>query len=302
MSIVGLSQRGRRILGTMLGVVALAALIVPSVEAAGPGFKPAILDVTGWKLAGPSTGLGGVALAGVPLPNSGDGIGPGSYLLIDKADGSFICTANFVWSGSDGNTYLGAAGHCFLPAGVDHEDTPGATVQVCVSDCFLGGQIGTLAGTYEDLGEVAFARQSADGIDIGNDFGIVKIPQALLGKVRHSVPVWVGPTTSTPQSPTLGSLVCLYGNAAGLGEVFATKARFGIGGVGSADSWSATIPSAPGDSGSAVVNCPGLTGSSPAGLLTHLAIGGTGIIAGTTVVRAQEMAREAGVTLTLLHA
>lgn len=281
----------------MLGVAAVAALVAPSAQASGPAFKPAMLDVTGWKMAGTSPSL---PLAGVPLPNSGDGIGPGSYLLIKRSDGDFICTANFVWQGSDNKTYLGAAGHCFLPPEDDHQAAPPATVRVCTSGCVLGGQTGSLAGTYQALGPVAFARQSISGEDVGNDFGIVQIPTHLLGSVRRSVPVWGGPTTAAPATPTLGSRVCLYGNAGGLGEVFATKARFGIGGASGADSWYATIPSAPGDSGAAVVNCPTLSGTNPVGILTHLATNGTGVIAGTTIARAQAMVVEAGITITLL--
>lgn len=290
MQIVGLSRRGRRILGTIVGVAALAALITPSAQASGPAFKPAILDVTGWtRLAG--TSVGGVPLAGVPLPSSGDGIGPGSYLLIERSDGDFICTANFVWRDAAGNRYLGAAGHCFLPPGVDAQTTPSqyvTSVQVCVSSCAFGGQLGTIiSGELRPLGDVAFARQSIGKEDVGNDFGIVEIPAG--ATVRPRMPVWGGPTTAVPHTPALGEPVCLYGNAGGLGEVFATKARFGIGGLSDADSWFATIPSAPGDSGAAVVNCPSLSGTSAAGILTHLATNGTGVIAGTTVARAKAM-------------
>ena len=292
MSIVGLSHRGRRILGTLLAVTALAALVAPSAQASGPAFKPAILDVTGWTMAGTSPSL---PLVGAPLPSSGDGIGPGSYLLIDRPDGSFICTANFVWNGS-GGPYLGAAGHCFLPGNVDAapSNNPGkyvTRVQVCVSGCAFGGQLGTvLQGTFQDLGPVVFARQAVSDIEVGNDFGLVRIAPAT-APLRTKVPVWGGPTSSGGVAPTLGSSVCLYGNAMGLGEVFVSKARVGLGGAAGASSasWFATLPSAPGDSGAAVVNCPGLTGRTPVGILTHLATNGTGVIAGTTVSRAISM-------------
>lgn len=303
---VGLSHRGRRAIGTLIGFVALAALVTPAAQAETQ-LKPAILNVTGWRIAGPT--VGGVRLAGVPLPNSGDKIGPGSYLLIKQTDNqSYICTANFVWSGS-GGPYLGAAGHCFLPPNVAAQSAPNqyvSRVQVCVASCAFGGQLGAvIQGTLQDLGDVVFARQSQNGVDVGNDFGLVQIPTSLLGSVRQSVPVWGGPNSSTAVAPTLGSRVCLYGNAAGLGEVFATKARFGIGGFrGATDpSWYATIPSAPGDSGAAVVNCALLSGTTAAGILTHLATNGTGVIAGTTVARAQQMvASEAGLNISIVPA
>lgn len=306
MRIVGLSHRRRRVLGTMLGVVALAALVVPSAQASGPQLTPAMLNVTGWtRLAAPTLAGKTLSLAEIASPSAGDGIGPGSYLLIDRPDGSFICTANFVWRDAAGNRYLGAAGHCFLPDGVDAAPSGdpahqySSRVQVCVSGCAFGGQLGTvIVGTPADLGTVAYARQSQGGVDVGNDFGLVRIPAGL--GVRPSMPVWGGPS-GTPTPPSLGQPVCLYGNAAGLGEVFATKARAGVAGVGTANAWYASIPSAPGDSGSAVVNCPALSGTTAVGILTHLATNGTGFIAGTTAARAKAMATEAGLTINIVN-
>jgi hypothetical protein len=287
----------RRIIG--LAVVAATAVLLsaPTAEARG-GFEHTRLTVTGWQRQ---------AATGLPLPNAGDGIGPGSYLLIDQTDGnSYICTANFVWNGV-GAKYLGAAGHCFLPEGVQAAPTsnPGkyvTRVQVCVSDCLFGGQLGAvIEGTFVTLGPVAYARQEQGaGNDVGHDFGLVTIPAGTAG-VRTSLPVWGGPTGEG--TIRLGQPVCLYGNAAGLGEVFATKARAGLGSSTHDGAWFANMPSAPGDSGSAVVNCPGLTGTTAVGILTHLATDGTGVIAGTTVAQAKAMfAADTGKSITLATA
>src|SRR5206468_1688336 len=109
-------------------------------------------------------------------PNAADGIGPGSYLLIDQTSGdpvdngpaTFICTANFVWNGPNSATYLGAAGHCFLPEGFDgyvkNPDPYVTRVRVCVKDCIFGGQLGAVyRGDFVDLGPVVYARQTLDG-------------------------------------------------------------------------------------------------------------------------------------------
>lgn len=276
----------------LLALVAasLLALVGPGLPqaSAAPRTQPLALDVSGWRFAGP----------GLPGPNAADGIGPGSYLLITQRgdDGSgnppqFICTANFVWDGA-GGPYLGAAGHCFLPA--DKEAAVGSdpyvlAVDVCVRGCAFGGQLGNgFAGTFKRLGEVVYARQVRNGVDVGNDFGLVRIPASLTPLIRPRVPVWGGPRGSAPVS--LGTPVCVYGNGEAVGEVFATKARTGVG-VDEADgAWYADIPSLPGDSGSAVVNCPGLTGTTALGALTHLVVG-TGVVAGTTVQRAVSMVR-----------
>lgn len=314
MRFAGLVETRRRVVGTITGLVAIAAVAVVAPSAgAAPGFVPARLEVTGWSRQTSPASLG-VALAGpraLPGRSVSDGIGPGSYLLIDQTDGnSYICSANFVWTGA-GGPYLGAAGHCFLPAGVDRAplDEPSryvTRVQVCVSRCRFGGQLGAVIhGDVASLGlkPVRYARQSlGNGNDVGNDFGLVAIPAALQGQIRHTVPVWGGPT-GPASTPGLGKPVCLYGNAAGLGEVFATKARAGISGLPSdnGSAWYATMPSFQGDSGSAVVNCPGLTGGAPLGILTHLATNGTGVIAGTTVKRAKSMVGEAGLVIDILQ-
>jgi hypothetical protein len=276
----------------------LGGLLAPRAEAAPSRWDSAKLDVTGWPVL--------AAPLALPTPNAGDGIGPGSYLLIDQADGTFICTANFVWNGPGGERYLGAAGHCFLPPDVDaapanDPDRYVSRVQVCVADCLFGGQLGAvIQGTFVDLGPVAYARQSRGDIDVGNDFGLVTIPAGTPG-VRTTVPVWGGPTGSA--SIGVLSPVCIYGNAMGLGEVFATKARAGLGSSTHDGAWFANIPAFQGDSGSAMVNCPGLTGTTAVGILTHLATDGTGIVAGTTVAQARAMvAAETGMTITLATA
>jgi hypothetical protein len=282
----------RRLLALVLAVAALGTVTSSSVRAASSGSQPLKLDVTGWQQAGPA----------LPGPNAADGVGPGSYLLITTTDVSsgspaqFICTANFVWDGK-GGPYLGAAGHCFLPEGKDayvRSDPYVSAVDVCVSGCAFGGQLGSgFVGTFERLGAVVYARQARNGEDVGNDFGLVRIPSRLAGMIRPSVPVWGGPTGSAAIGT--GAPICLYGNGEGVGEVFATKARAGVGVIEDAGAWFADVPSLPGDSGAAVVNCAvsadGLTGTTALGILTHL-VGGPGAIAGTTVDRAVKMVRQ----------
>jgi hypothetical protein len=243
---------------------------------------------------------------GLPLPDAGDGIGPGSHLLMnfDGVSATYGCTANYVWS--DGNrTYLGAAGHCFVPPGKTSTAGPGADwnpagthVRVCISGCYFGGQLGFIVtGTTADLGPVAYGRQTLNGQDVGNDFGIVVIPTALASLVRPTMPVWGGPQGVAPID--VGSALCLYGNAGGLGEVFATKARPGVGTGNDGSSWLAIIPSFQGDSGAAVDVC-GVGTSAAGGILTHLVID-AGVIAGTTVSRAIAMATEAGLNIHVVN-
>jgi Subtilase family/Fibronectin type III domain len=272
---------------------------------------------------------------GPPVPADSVGIGPGSTLLtnfIDPADGLEyvgICTAAFIFRDTNtGKVYLAAAGHCFVGPDATSSHGPDANwdrdltrrVRVCVSTC-IGGASGLVSaasldmypGTTRDLGELAYARQTLDGVDIGNDFGIVEIPPALHDEIRTDLPVWNGPSTADPLLLEGGEFLAQYGNGIGVGEVFPTKARMGIGAGISGGSWLAAMASSQGDSGSAVVGAEATVGTAssvdglaPLGMLTHLSCcliaGNPYNTAGTTLTRALEMAREdAGIDLELIH-
>lgn len=235
-------------------------------------------------------------------PETSNGIGPGSLLLISRGGTTAGCTANFVWDGADGGVYLGAAGHCFLPSAAAASrtaggsyDTSDVTVHVCV-DCSFGGATalnGLSGGRLVELGEVAYARQSADGVGVGNDFGLVRVPDAARDLLDPSMPKFGGP--SEVGAVDGGEPVCHYGNAVAFGETYLTKGRTGSGLGHTDDSWTAATASAPGDSGAAVESCTptltGFRGVEAVGVLTHATTSG---VAGTTMSRAREMAAEAG--------
>ena len=308
-------MRYRLVVAVVVGVLAASLLPIARADDSGAS-RIGVLDVTG------ST----VQASPDPTTVAGDGIGPGSPILVDfdedqdgEPDLIGLCTANFVWQdASTGAQYLGAAGHCFLPSGQTEAEYDGSevgsnqwvlSVRACRADCYVGGATALvsgalgapgLVGDYVELGEVVYARQSADpaGEDaIGKDFGLVEIPADLVADVRPALPVWGGPTGTTAGGA--GVPTCLYGNAAGFGETFATKARAGMGLpdmiFDDPGAWFGAIPSFQGDSGSAVIACDSLGGI---GILTHLTANG---VAGTTVGRAAFMAQEAGLSLLLVN-
>lgn len=254
-----------------------------------------------------------VDAAAVP-PEQSSGIGPGSMLFITREDssGTAGCTANFVWRGSDGTLYLGAAGHCFLPESADADrnaggsyDSSQVSTRVCISCTFGGGTaLSGLEGETVELGDVVYARQSRDGEDIGNDFGLVEIPSDAEHLVDPSMPTWGGPTERGEVN--VGETVVQYGNGVGTGETFLTKNRTGVGVQQDPDNgrWYAQLPAAPGDSGSAIQGAT-TTVTSPegveaAGILTHIAFSndptGSGT-AGTNRAKATQMATEAGLDI-----
>lgn len=249
-----------------------------------------------------------------PVPSSSTGIGPGSPLLISIPDeGTFICSANFVFQ--DGSQfYLGTAGHCLLGEdatathgpGADY-DANGVTVEVCVASCHFGGFLTGFLGDMRDLGDVAYARQTASGEDIGNDFGVVAIPSSLEADIRPEMPVWLGPTGER-SAEGFGTPLVHYGNGIDAGTVFATKGRAGTSlNDGESASWQANVLINGGDSGSAVNHADAVLtadvvrGTDALGLVTHgLIIPGVPLGWGTTVGQAKTMATEANLNLALV--
>jgi hypothetical protein len=264
----------------------------------------------------------------VLTPEAARNIGPGSALVITiPGEGRFGCTANFVWSGG-GKTYLGSAGHCFLPGikkathgeGADY-DASGVEVRVCVEGCEGNFRTMLLVGKFVTLGGVAYARQTdpTGTEDVGNDFGVVEIPSAAGNLVRPSLPVFGGPDGA--DTLKAGAFGCHYGHGLVVGETFPTKGRVGVGGGGDEQFWMGDFAGAFGDSGSGLVKCrpDGATfeGQGAVGVLTHLGLAVCpcsvnfkklkieaqhGVIFGTTVARSIQMAREAGLSLSLVNA
>jgi hypothetical protein len=289
----------------IVSVLVLLALAVGAADApaASPRTQRLMANLTGM-----SDGTRTVMPAALPTADAGDRIGPGSHLIMhmDGDTNTYGCTANFVWTDGVQN-YLGAAGHCFLPADKAATAGPGADydaskthVKVCVSGCSFGGQTGfEITGTLVELGAIAYARQIRHGVDVGNDFGLVAIPSSLAGYVQPAMPVWGGPQGTT--TVAAGSSLCLYGNGGGVGEVFATKARPGLGVLADATKWEGDIPAFEGDSGAAVEVCDGVGVPQAAGIVTHLYVD-TGVLAGTTVARARKLTKtDAGIFITLVN-
>lgn len=211
----------------------------------------------------------------------------------------------------------------------DLEDGDGIDVSVCVN-CLDGGISLLLTGDSNprietvELGDVVYAREENVGADtsaVGFDFGIVEIPADVEHLVKPAMPVWDGPETVDRFDDVGTSEVLQYGNGVGVGETVATKQRAGTGAFhfdksgAAADhytreddhtAWYATLPSAPGDSGSGVqtpgAQENGAQGYGAAGNLTHLAgaVGvdpaipqaGAGTTGGTPIRESVTMVRE----------
>lgn len=317
------TRHHRRRVGSIAVTAALIVSLIAALPAtlattdARPAGQRLMLDMTGWE-----NDTEVVAPAHLPSLAEATKIGPGTHLLIERGSSTFGCTTAFVFKGTrwingvpDTRYYLGSAGHCFLPTdsvashgrGADYNAAKYNRVYACLRDCRFGGQVGfRITGDLVRLSKVSYARQTGRGGDVGNDFGIVRVPKSLYKYLRPTMPVWRGPTRT--QNISLGSITCHYGNGFVLGETFVTMARAGTGVFAGRSWWEAAHPIAPGDSGSAMNTCvrdsSGVHGRGAAGVVTH----GVGVgphpmayAFGTTVPRGILLARQAGIELVIQY-
>ncbi len=180
-------------------------------------------------------------------------IHPGVQMFTDGAQ----CTANFVFtSGSD--VLIGYAAHCAATGA--STDTNG-----CLVDSLpLGTPVeidgatrpGTLA--YSSWGTMRAVGETDPGACNGNDFALVRIDPADVGRVNPSLPTFGGPQGIDADGVVLGDRVFSYGNS-GLRPVDSPLSpKDGIAVQTVNGGWTHTLytasPGIPGDSGSAFLN------------------------------------------------
>jgi hypothetical protein len=170
------------------------------------------------------------------------------------------CTANFVFVDAS-NVYIGQAAHCSgtggstetdgcssgsLPLGTEVEVSGASKPGVMVYNSWL-----TMQATHET---------DPDACQF-NDFALVRLDPADIGKVNPSIPFWGGPTALATSGTTTGDSVYSYGNSGlrlGLSQL-SPKQGVSLGDDG--NGWSHNVytltPGVPGDSGSAFVDSAG---------------------------------------------
>jgi hypothetical protein len=179
---------------------------------------------------------------------------PGVMTFTDGAQ----CTSNFVFTqGSD--VYLGQAAHCSGTGGAtetngcDSGSLPvGTPVEIDGA-----GRPGTMVYnswlTMQTRGET-----NPDACEY-NDFALVRVDPADVGKVNPSVPGFGGPTGVGEAAD--GSTVYSYGNSSLRGGVTKLSPKQGTVVATEGNGWSRTVytvsPGVPGDSGSGFLNSTG---------------------------------------------
>lgn len=204
-------------------------------------------------------GLGGTATA-VPTwaPAAAAPIHPGVQ-VVSKAG---QCTANFIFYNAT-DVFIGQAAHCTSLGG--RTDTNGCDTGS--RDPLPLGSPVTIGGASKP-GRLAYnswlTMQAVNETDANacefNDFALVRIDPADVGKVNPSVPHWGGPTGLSTGSAE-GESVYSYGNSPLRLGLTVLSPKTGISLGDSAGGWNHTVytltPGIPGDSGSAFLDSSG---------------------------------------------
>ncbi len=180
---------------------------------------------------------------------------PGVQVFTDGAQ----CTSNFVFQGGSG-VYLGQAAHC---SGLgEATDTDG-----CAADSAPLGTPVEVTGA-SNPGSLAYsswhtmkAKGETDANACAyNDFSLIKIDPADVGKINPSVPGFGGPTRIGTVGG-LGSTVYSWGNSSLRQGITLLSPKQGIVLRGEGNGWSHNVltvtPGIPGDSGSGFLNGKG---------------------------------------------
>ena len=188
-------------------------------------------------------------------PASSATIKPGAQTFTDEGQ----CTANFVFTNASG-TYIGQAAHCTGTGaatetdGCDSGSLPIGT-PVTVSGASRPGRL-----AYSSWITMQATGETDRDICAFNDFALVKLDPADVGKVNPSVPGFGGPTgVAGPDNNR--ATVFSYGNSSLRGGISALSPKQGL--VVSRDGagWSRTVytvtPGIPGDSGSGYLSVTG---------------------------------------------
>lgn len=193
---------------------------------------------------------------------------PGVMTYTDGAQ----CTANFVFTDGAGDVFLGQAAHCAGTGGATETDGCDASSLPLGTPVEIDGatEPGTLV--YSSWLTMQTAGETDSETCAYNDFALVQVDPADVGRVNPSVPFYGGPTGVDRDGVPTGDEVYSYGNSSlrlGLSPL-SPKAGSSLGDT--PEGWSHTVytatPGIPGDSGSAFLSQDGTAN----GVLSTVAI------------------------------
>jgi hypothetical protein len=196
-------------------------------------------------------------------------IHPGTMMYTSGAQ----CTANFVYTDSAGNTYVGYAAHCAGTGGAtDTDGCQAGSLPLGTRVTFNEGGSLISDGTVVGNGTLVYSSWvtmhqlgTTDANTCAyNDLALVKVDAADVSKVNPSVPFWGGPTGIDTDGTATGDRVWTYGNSSlrfGIAEL-SPHTGVSLGDQAGDGGWSHPLytvtPGIPGDSGSGFLSDGGM--------------------------------------------
>jgi hypothetical protein len=182
------------------------------------------------------------------------------------------CTSNFIFFDAQRHAYIGQAAHCSGKGGAN--ETNG-----CSSHSYpLGTEV--KLGSSQVVGKLVYNSwlmmqklgEKNDDTCANNDFALVRIPDAALGKVNPSIPIFGGPVGLRTTQVAAGEAVLSYGNSPLRGGLSYLSPKQGVSLGTDPTGWEHTVytasPGVPGDSGSGFIDAQGMA----FGVLSTLAL------------------------------
>jgi hypothetical protein len=180
------------------------------------------------------------------------------------------CTGNFVFTDRRGRVYVGYAAHCAgKGAATDTDGCRTASHPLGTTVTFRRDGNLVSEGTKVGTGRLVYSSwitmrrlgtRNADQCSY-NDFALVRVGRAHVGKVNPSVPFWGGPTGLATTDPGVGSRVFSFGNSSLRGGVEELGPKTGLVTGTTGHGWSHSVytvtPGIPGDSGSGFLDARG---------------------------------------------
>ncbi len=165
------------------------------------------------------------------------GVRPGARVQTDNGS----CTLNFLFRGSDGERYMGTAGHCIL-------STLPISQNIGEQSFAAGEGPEARDGDGNRIGEFTYAIQ-----DNARDFGLVRLDDNVVASPQ--VAQFGGPTGVNDELTTGPTTLSLFGNPLGIGGPLASgRTLLAPGGLPDPDTVGAIGVALPGDSGGPVLD------------------------------------------------
>jgi hypothetical protein len=216
--------------------------------------------------------LGTLAIAAGPAqayaPAATATVHPGVQTLTAGAQ----CTANFVFTGADGSTYICQAAHCSGTGG--STETNGCSAQSLPLGTPVTVDGASKPGTLVYNSWITMQARGEQDPDTCayNDFALVKLDPADVARTNPSIPFWGGPVGLNTTGTAAGDTVLSYGNSSLRQGITLLSPKQGLSLGTDSGGWNHPVytvtPGIPGDSGSAFLDRSGRA----LGVLSTLAI------------------------------